>query len=170
MKSSFQRVRSTTIDNLRTLCKDLARRSGYDLHEWGSTGRSSALVLDIIKSSGWQPASIIDVGVAYGTRELYRAFPECRYLLVEPVREWLPQMQRITRGLDANIVIAAASDFDGQIELNIYSDPAATSVLTDRARQREPATKRVVQARKLDSIVQDWYPTSPIDVTDTCED
>ena len=161
-KADLRRLRSTTHYRLRTVGKDLARRAGYDLHEWGSTGRSAALVLDMIKASGWEPASVIDIGVAYGTHDLYSAFPHARYLLVEPVNEWLPEMQRATRELEATIVEAAATDFDGEVEINIYNDPAATSVLNDRARRGEPAEKRVVRAAKLDSLVMDWIPVVPL--------
>ena len=163
--ADLRRLQSTATDYFRTFGKKLAHKAGYDLHEWGSTGRSAALVLDVIKACGWEPTSVIDIGVAYGTRDLYSAFPNARYLLIEPIREWYPQMQRATQRLEKTIVEAAATDFDGEIEINIYNDPAATSALVDHARQHESVEKRTVRAARLDSIVVNWTPTVPLLVT-----
>ena len=41
--------------------------------------------LQHISSLGFKPATVIDVGVAYGTHELYKGFPKARHLLIEPL-------------------------------------------------------------------------------------
>jgi FkbM family methyltransferase len=158
----LNRVRSTLKESLRTVSKAAANRLGYDVHELGSTGRSARLVLDSIKARGWLPSSVIDVGVAYGTHDLYQAFPSANYLLVEPVSEWLPQIRRLTRAMDVTIVEAAASDVDGELEVNVYRDPSATSPLEDVARSDEALEARTVRAARLDTLCRDWRPSDPL--------
>ncbi len=43
---------------------------------------------EYVKRLGFQPATLIDVGVARGTPELYAAFPNAYLLLIEPLQEF----------------------------------------------------------------------------------
>ena len=44
--------------------------------------------LNSLKSSGFDPKTIIDAGVAHGTKELYQTFSNSYYYLFEPVEEF----------------------------------------------------------------------------------
>ena len=39
-----------------------------------------------LSNNGFQPNTIFDVGVAKGTRDLYRAFPKSFFVLIEPLK------------------------------------------------------------------------------------
>src|SRR5689334_20202559 len=41
------------------------------------------VVAGVLKRRGFQPRTVFDVGVAFGTFELYRAFPDAFYYLVD---------------------------------------------------------------------------------------
>ncbi|HEX7777272.1 MAG TPA: FkbM family methyltransferase [Parvibaculum sp.] len=73
--------------------------------------------LDTLKSQGFRPRTVFDVGVAAGTPDLYAAFPAARYVLVDPTRASLPHMQRLARDLDAEVCNFALGDGDGEIEI-----------------------------------------------------
>lgn len=45
--------------------------------------------LAVLDRYGLRPATVFDIGVAYGTYELYRAFPDAHYHLIVPTRESL---------------------------------------------------------------------------------
>ncbi len=47
-------------------------------------------VLENAKAAGFRPASIIDVGFAFGTNDLHNAFEDVRRLIIEPVAETEP--------------------------------------------------------------------------------
>src|SRR5947199_5134856 len=51
---------------------------------------------------------VFDVGVGWGTPELYEAFPQARHILVEPLVEYEPAIQQILDRYDADWVRAAA--------------------------------------------------------------
>jgi len=79
-----------------------------------------------------KPATVIDVGVHKGTPALYAAFPNAQYLLVEPIKERVPDLEKILTTIRGEYVIAAAGAQEGTATLRIEPAPAASSLL-DRA-------------------------------------
>ncbi len=73
--------------------------------------------LDTLKSLGFHPRTVFDVGIAAGTPGLYAAFPDAHYILVDPTRASLPHMRRIAHELDAEVCNFALGDRDGEIEI-----------------------------------------------------
>lgn len=61
-----------------------------------------------LKKMGFEARTVIDVGVAYGTPQIYRAFPGADYVLVEPLEEFRPILESLKRTLKAHCVPAAA--------------------------------------------------------------
>ena len=49
--------------------------------------------LQRFKKLGFEPKTVIDIGVATGTPALYRNFPEAYYILIDPLREAIPFMR-----------------------------------------------------------------------------
>jgi len=62
-----------------------------------------------VRASSFQPATVIDVGVADGTFDLYHAFPASRFLLVEPLAEFEPSLRNICQRIDGIYEIVAAT-------------------------------------------------------------
>ena len=60
---------------------------GFDVPRKGMRTSMYGVIDQFIKL-GFQPGTVIDVGVAYGTFELYEKFPETNFLLVEPLIEY----------------------------------------------------------------------------------
>ena len=52
---------------------------------------------DHVKSLGFYPNTIIDVGVASFTKHLYEAFPDSRIMLIEPLIEFEESLQGLTK-------------------------------------------------------------------------
>lgn len=82
-------------------------------------GTNMTRCLEVARAKGLSPRTVVDVGVAYGTPELYDAFPDARYLLVEALSEWEPVLQSLCERLDAEYVIAAAGREVGSITINV---------------------------------------------------
>src|SRR5918994_4292031 len=116
---------------LKRAAKRLADRAGVEVRR-KDTGvrRTPEAVLGHVKRMGFAPATVIDVGVAYGTPELYDAFPEARFLLVDPLEEYAEAIGQITQRLrDAEWVRAAAGPEPGSITISVNRAPALSSTL-----------------------------------------
>src|SRR5690349_11725631 len=73
---------------------------------------------------GLKVGTVIDVGVADGTLELYRNFPAANLLLVEPVEEFRPAIESILRRYRGQVCFAAAGDEPGFVNLAMGNDLA----------------------------------------------
>jgi FkbM family methyltransferase len=82
-----------------------------------------------LKSLGFAPHTVIDVGVAYETADLYREFPNARILLIEPQAEFEPCLQQICRQYKAEYVLAAAGAEAGTATFNVHEDQLNSSSL-----------------------------------------
>ena len=58
--------------------------------------RESGWRVEHLRRAGIAPATVIDVGAANGTRALYEAYPDARLVLIEPLVEHEPDLQRLT--------------------------------------------------------------------------
>jgi FkbM family methyltransferase len=71
-----------------------------------------------LSSLGFQPKVIIDVGVGYGTPELYAAFPHSKLLLIEPLSDFEWVMKNILENRDGEYAIAAAGNQNKIVNFN----------------------------------------------------
>jgi FkbM family methyltransferase len=78
---------------------------------------------------GLRPRTVIDVGVAFETRELYEEFPEAALLLIEPLAEFEPFLRKICSQYKAQYVLAAAGESSGTVSLNVHADQLDCSSL-----------------------------------------
>jgi FkbM family methyltransferase len=71
---------------------------------------------------GFRPGTIVDVGVAYHTVELYEEFPKSSILLIEPLVEFEPSLRKICAQYKAQYVLAAAGAASGTATFNVHAD------------------------------------------------
>jgi FkbM family methyltransferase len=71
---------------------------------------------------GFRPGTIVDVGVAYHTAELYEEFPKSSILLIEPLVEFEPSLRKICAQYKAQYVLAAAGAASGTATFNVHAD------------------------------------------------
>lgn len=135
--------------------KRLADRAGIEVRRKGTgVRRTPEAVLEHVKRLGFQPATVIDVGVAYGTPELYDAFPDARFLLVDPLDEYAEAIGQITGRLcDAEWVRAAAGPEPGSITINVNRAPALSSTLGHWKGQDDGGAPREVPVVRIDDLV-----------------
>lgn len=57
--------------------------------------RNFAEFFEHVRKLGFCPRTIIDVGAARGTPDLYRSFPEAYLILFEPLPDFVPDMEKI---------------------------------------------------------------------------
>jgi FkbM family methyltransferase len=75
------------------------------------------------------PATVIDVGAADGTLELYETFPQARHILIEPLVEFTANLEELkARFVGLQYTIAAAGREPGEILLNVHRDLYGSSL------------------------------------------
>lgn len=81
---------------------------------------------------GFRPGTVIDVGVAWGTFELYKEFPEAEILLIEPQAEYEPHLKKICSEYKGQYVLAAAGAEAGKATFNVHcADLHSSSLLKE---------------------------------------
>lgn len=149
---------------LKKIIKQFLRRRGYEIHRGGcrvlSQGYCSHLggLLQRLKSRGLRPATIIDVGVKFGTHGLYDVFDSVQYLLVDPLTENEPFMKAIaSRVENVKYELCALGDAAGELEISVYDDGNASFCYMSEHRER-----RSVRIKTLDSLAEEHGVVGPV--------
>jgi FkbM family methyltransferase len=111
-------------------------------------------VLVHVRRQGFRPRTVIDVGVGDGTSELYATNPEATFLLVEPLREFEPRLQQISKDYDARYVIAAAGEREGSVTLNVHPDLLSSSTLRETEGRHVDGIPREVPSVTVDALCE----------------
>ena len=142
---------------LKRLAKTILGKLGYEIHKKRSTnvfvGFRPSYLAQIC-----QPKTVIDVGVGYGTFPLYEAFPEAKFVLVEPLRDFEGAIEKIAKKYNCDIFYKAVSNKPGVQEISVEtknlerSSFAARTPLSKMGNQFE---KRVIEVTTLDRIFRE---------------
>lgn len=120
----------------------------------GGPRRTLPEVLAHLRSLGLAPGTVVDVGVARGTPELYDAFPGLPLLLVEPLEEHRDLLRSVCAQRPGSAyALAAAGPEPGSLEIVVHRVPECSSVLGDRDAGGEPAPRRTVPVVRIDDLV-----------------
>lgn len=99
--------------------------------EESETRASMAGALRQLTALGFHPRTIIDVGAASQTAELYEEYPKADILLIEPLREFEPSLRQICEKYRAQYLLAAAGERPGTATLNVHPDRFGSSLLKE---------------------------------------
>jgi len=110
--------------------------------------------IDHLKKFDFQPETIIDVGVAYGTPGLYGKYKCAKYLLIEPLYEYEDSCNNIVEKYGGDYVLAAASSSNGEAQINVHPDLSGSSMFKESEGPHIDGTPRIVPTITLDSIYE----------------
>lgn len=139
---------------MKRAIRSVLGRAGLEVRRANAGGprRTLGAVLEHAKALGIAPASIVDVGVAAGTPELYAPFPGVPLLLVEPLAEHEEHLRRwCAQRPGSAYALTAAGPAPGEVEIAVHRVPALSSVLGDREGGAMP--RRTVPVTPLDALV-----------------
>lgn len=139
---------------LYNVVRTLLHRSGYRLQIKGEPIRNYEECFANLIRQGFQPQTVFDVGVADGTSELYKAFPQAQHVLIEPLVEYTQTIQALAAKYKILFFIAAAGSQPGTTVINIGHDMRKSSVLRDLIKS-DIQTKRTVPVITLDGLRQE---------------
>jgi len=109
------------------------------------------LAVQALRHHGFQPRTVFDIGVGFGTWGLYRAFPDAFYHLVDPTPESLPYMHKLTGRLRGQVHPLALGDHDGEAKLEIRADIQGSTLL-EEVGQRDFLRFERVPMRRFDKL------------------
>ncbi|MEG4998812.1 FkbM family methyltransferase [Microcoleus sp. B4-D4] len=143
---------------MRQLLKNIAYKMlkplGFDLPRKGM--RTSMYgVLDQVIKFGFQPETIIDVGVAYGTFELYEKFPQANFLLVEPLSEYEENLKEICRKYKGQYVLAGAGAEPGTLTINVHPQLYGSSTLKESEGSIADGVPREIAVVTVDDLCRE---------------
>lgn len=122
----------------------------------GSVRHTLRGALEHGKKLGFTPEVIIDVGAARGTVELYETFPDVRHIMIEPLEENRPYLDKIVRGLkNAEYIMAAATKSSGIVTLNVHPDFDGSSLYLEDEEGDVNGIPRMVKAVTLDDLYRE---------------
>ncbi len=127
--------------------------AGFRLVPREKPPRSFSDFCEHLKRKGFRPSLVIDVGVADGTPQLYSAFQEDEFLLVEPLREFEPNLKKLCSRMNAKYVIAAAAETRGTTKIHVHDDLAGSSVLGEVEGDLADGMARQVDTVVLDDLI-----------------
>lgn len=104
-----------------------------------------------VKGLGFNPGTVIDVGVARGTPQLYEAFPDAHILLFEPVKGFEECLQKITKKYNAEYQICALGSSDSQSTI-LKTEQLHGSSMMHRVEDQQDPRLQAVDVRTLDSF------------------
>ena len=150
---------------MKKLIQKMFRRLGFELHQRaggissasGSERTSLEGSLEQVREAGFMPATIIDVGAAFGSfsRTCHAVYPQAQYLLIEPLEEYIPSLTKLVSDIPgASFEICVAAKEDKPVILNVHHDLVGSSLY----REVEEGTgvngvRRKVRALTLDRLV-----------------
>lgn len=116
-----------------------------------------------IKQAGFEPKTVIDVGAALGTFQLYEGFPSAHHVLIEPIVENEPYLAQICQALpNAEYLIAAATSQPGTATLQVAPELVHSSASVDGASAGdERYMTRTIPAITLDQLCAERHLEPP---------
>ncbi|MBF0231894.1 MAG: FkbM family methyltransferase, partial [Desulfamplus sp.] len=97
---------------------------------------------------------VIDIGVGKGTWKLYKAFPESFFLLIEPLKNFEPDLKNILKQYKGEYVLAAASRKSGKTVFNVHEDHLqGSSIFKESMGVEADGHEIIVPLAKIDDII-----------------
>lgn len=144
-------------ERLKSSMQKLFNTMGIEVHRRDS--RSTLLgVLRAAKKAGLLPGTVIDVGAAYGSFALQcrRVFPDAMYICIEPLQEYEPLLERVTKSIPkADYILAAAASGPKEVTINVHPDLLGSSLYLEAEDSNVNGVPRTAPAIILDGLTKD---------------
>lgn len=107
----------------------------------------------LARQNGLSPMTVIDVGAAVGTPDVYKVFPDARHVMIEPLVENEPFLDIVCKSLPrAEYLIAAIGRTCGTTLLRCRDDLTYSQVCSDHSDHIDGFTLREVRTLTLDAL------------------
>jgi FkbM family methyltransferase len=110
----------------------------------------------LLRQYDLEPRTIFDIGVAQGTPQLYEAFPQAKFHLIDPTKEALPYMQAIAKRMDADVHNFALGDRETESTIVVRRNIGGSSFFEEQGRAPDVTGRYPVKVRRFDSIFSEF--------------
>jgi FkbM family methyltransferase len=117
---------------------------------------------DTLRKHEFAPATVIDVGAANGTHDLYAAFPSAYHVLIEPLEEFERPLDQVLERYEGERLATAVGSVRGSAQINVDPSLLMSSMLP-KVRTR-PEQAREVPVTTLDALLAEKEWSSPFGV------
>jgi FkbM family methyltransferase len=141
---------ASPISLTKRLIQSLAGTLGYEIVRKNRRGWNP----DYLHSLS-DPDVVIDVGAAYGTPKLYRAFSKSKFILVEPLQEYEDALEKWRNRIDCKIVYEAVGSRPGEVSIHVDPRRPTMSSVVKRSPLTEcpdPGELRTVPLTTIDVL------------------
>jgi len=121
-----------------------------------------------LKSTGFRPRTVIDVGVAHGTPPLYAAFPNAYYFLFEPVADWERDIQGVLKKIRGEYELCGLGETSTTTTIFIPQGAVGASLMHRGVAADNPHL-RTVPVRTLDEVFAERKIERPILLKTDCQ-
>jgi FkbM family methyltransferase len=131
--------------------RNLLSRYGYEIKK--KRGFSARYLAELCN-----PHTVLDVGVGYGTPELYKAFPNSFFLLVEPITEYRVILDHLEILKDYKVIYKAVDEAVGVKEILVDTQDFQKSSFNRRISAiatNNQLERRQIEVTTLDEIFRD---------------
>jgi len=123
------------------------------------SARGMDFFLENLKQTGFTPNTIFDIGVGYGTPELYQCYKEPKFVLIEALSEFEDTIKEFPRkyGIDMDYYISAMGEVEGEIDITVYPENIQASTINERSMEGtrlKDSYQKKVKLVTLDSYQQ----------------
>lgn len=146
---------------MKQLAKSTLAAMGMEL------GRNPGWNSQNLQKDGFYPKTVFDVGAAYGTPPLYKAFSDCCHVLIEPLAEYKPHLENVLTQYSGFYVPCGAGAREETLAINVDPEQIMKSSLHQRTQltttncQLEP---REIRIRTLDSLREEYALEGPFGI------
>ena len=148
-------------ESARSLLERAVATRGFTLRPSGMPPRGFQDFLALYNRFAPAPQVVFDIGVGTGTPWLYEAFPEAHLVLIEPLRDFEPQIAEVLKTYRGECHYCALAEAEGELTLHVPRGGATGSSLLQRtpdwadymtAKGDAGTEPRTVQVSTLDRI------------------
>lgn len=108
-----------------------------------------------LRKPGFSPRTIFDIGAANGTPALYKAFPEAFHVLIEPLKENEPHLQKILQEYNGDYFLTAVGARDEELTINVEANKRRSSIYSrTNLSPTDPVEKRKIPVTTLDALAE----------------
>ena len=131
------------------------RKKQLDYPSLANPSRKHARSIHRLSALGFHPRTVIDVGVATKTEELYQAFKDANILFIQPLAQFEPFLRDICLSYNAQYVLAAAGENRGSAIINVHPDKFGSSFLKEVEGPSVDGLPREVPVVTIDDLCAD---------------
>jgi FkbM family methyltransferase len=128
--------------------------------------RDFAEFVGFLKTGGFCPGTVIDVGACYGTPELQQGWPDAYHILFEPVAELEERMKALTAKYRGEYHMFALGDVAGSFQMTVPEGGVQGASL---ARAGKGENTRIVRVDTLDAVLGARVLAGPVVLKTDCQ-